>query len=169
MNVRFNDPPERKQLETMTRLNLTTECSGFFGVKTINILFERRIHAQISIPLREEGTLTCAWLHEEVAKQINFELQNKSQNTLEGRSSVTELILEASPRNVWLDYWLSLSEKPVHILTDGQTLIAREKMKPAPTMRQKKEICVKDFDILSKIGWGGFSAVYLGKRLQNST
>mgnify|MGYP000860317424 CR=1 FL=1 len=137
------------------------KCALSAHFKKVKILFEDFIEVEVTIFRSEEKNLTCDWFHREALIKINNELRNHPSEM----RRVTQLNFEAVPSNIMLDYWLSLPKKSIFLLQDGQTLIAREPQSKHFTSiddDEDKAISLDDFDILSKIGRGGFSVVYLG-------
>lgn len=143
----------RCQPKTLYRNPVTPEF------KNINVIFEQSIQISITIPIKEEHKLTCAWLRQEIADRVNEDLQMRPGK----KPLCSELTLQAMPQNLLLDYWLSLPNKTVSVLEDDQTLYAKPVQASKQSPVKSTNVSLQNFDILSKIGWGGFSTVYLGK------
>lgn len=128
--------------------------------KHLTVIFENALEIEINIFRSEEKNLTIEWLHREIVQKINNELESEPGTY----KRVTQIILEASPPNILLDYYLSLPKKSVFPIHDGQVLFARRPQpKQSNTMDDdEKTPSLDDFEVLSKLGWGKSSTVYLG-------
>ena len=144
---------EIQQNESLAQPKTQVKDQQDLEVRNINVIFEQSVQLQISIPCKEEHKITCVWLRQEISKRINQELQMRPGM----KPLSTELILETMPRNILLDYWLSLPQKTVFLLEEGQTLFARRAQPAKQSGLSRTNVSLKDFEILSKIGWGGFS------------
>ncbi|KAM3141468.1 hypothetical protein pb186bvf_006332 [Paramecium bursaria] len=133
-----DDISERTQASQITRS--ITQKSGNHYVK---IQLEPNRWAPVSIP---KGLVTCGWLLSEVIRKLQqFKLSYDPQDVIGFKTN-----------DIHLDYYLSCLHLELPNL-DGMTL--------NPIIREPQDVVTIDsFQIIKKIGAGGFSVVYLVRK-----
>ncbi|KAL4451065.1 hypothetical protein ABPG74_021387 [Tetrahymena malaccensis] len=139
--------------------------SGVLGLveKKIYVQLSNKKLIQIVYDVNDENNLTCGWLLSEAIRKIH-QHQDKYLDIIEDTSSIVALITDK--QDISTDFYLSQFERPLKYVKDGQIL------KPYYADRSYKfddgnRITLKHFDVLKKIGLGGFSEVYLARRKDN--
>ncbi|KAL4490899.1 hypothetical protein ABPG72_008635 [Tetrahymena utriculariae] len=139
--------------------------SGVFGLleKKIYVQLSNKKLIQIMYDIKDENNLTCGWLLSEAIRKIHSH-QDRYLDIIEDTSSIVALITDK--QDLSTDFYLSQFERPLKYVKDGQIL------KPYYADQSYKfddgnRITLKHFDILKKIGLGGFSEVYLARRKDN--
>jgi len=127
------------------------------GEKTIFIQADNKQRVQITFEISDEDNLTCGWLVSETIRQF---ANNNIQEPYPNRPIVA---LQTLDNIITLDYWLSESERSVSVLKDRMVL--KPYYGDNDYLITTQKINLQFFHILKVIGTGGFSKVYLGKKI----
>lgn len=132
--------------------------------KWVIVEYNNQLRIEVSFSRKNQHQLTCAWLFSQVLKQLSEEALAK--HLLVDFSNF--IALKTRSNHVLLDYWLTLPDKPIAPLRDGTVLVPyfRESQSKLLDLMEKDSslVTLHDFDIVARIGRGGYSRVYLGNK-----
>lgn len=133
-------------------------------MKTIIIEYNDTLKTEISFLRTLQNQLDCGWLFRQAVKQLSEEAVVKNVSI----DLENIIALRTKSNNYTLDHWLTFPERSVAPINDGSILVAYIKDTTVSTERRSfnegdaSSVSFKDFDLLAKIGKGGYSRVYLG-------
>ena len=146
--------------------------SEFYSApKYVQIYVDKDIEFAVDVGNEQ---LTCGWLLSEVTRRYTEALNRikkekdaqlisqgiPQEKIIQKHKRKFIVALKSTDQRESLDYWLTQYERPLHVLEEGDFLVAHF----AKITAQKADVCGKDFDQIKVIGRGGFSRVILVRK-----
>lgn len=122
--------------------------------KTIYLQHTTHSSFKILIPKDKEAELTAGWLLNEAINLLKeaFPKERKFSDIV---------ALQTVNRDYGIDHWLSFPHKSLEILRD-QTKLRPFYKQQTKSKSGSNKVCLDDFILEAKLGFGAFSNVYLG-------
>lgn len=126
------------------------------------------LKVEISFPKSKQGQYDCIWLFGQAIRLLADEAESKSISL-----DLTNVVaLKTKSNSFMLDYWLTLPDKSLTPIPDGTILVPyigeSSPKDPINNGIDASSVTVQDFDILHRIGKGGYARVFLGKAKYSS-
>lgn len=142
--------------------------------KRVILEYDGDIRVKLIFKRRDALKFTCEWLLQEGLNQLQQIAEKKGIKKDFDRVAA----FKTKSRNYLVDYYLTMPHKSLAFIKDGTVLVPFFKRKPAllinidndETQNKDQDFGVpkaslKDFEIITLLGKGGFSKVYLGNNL----
>eukprot|EP00331_Platyophrya_macrostoma_P018553 CAMPEP_0176466680 /NCGR_PEP_ID=MMETSP0127-20121128/38037_1 /TAXON_ID=938130 /ORGANISM="Platyophrya macrostoma, Strain WH" /LENGTH=629 /DNA_ID=CAMNT_0017859895 /DNA_START=57 /DNA_END=1946 /DNA_ORIENTATION=- len=135
-------------------------------MRTIIIEYNESLKTEITFQKSAQDQLDCGWLFNQAIKQLSEEAIAKDL-----KIDLSNIVaLKTKSNSFTLDHWLTFHEKSIAPITDGTVLqpyFRDTNQKTRMSDSEASSVTLQDFDLLTKLGKGGYSRVFLARKKQS--
>lgn len=152
----------RNKIPIETQSTDSLKKTGSADMKIITVEFNEKVKVDISFQKNSQIQHNCSWLYRQALKMLSEEALSKGMLL-----DLTNVVaFKTKSNSLMLDYWLTLPDKPLTPIPDGTVLVPYiPEIPPKDSEQSEKDassVGLQDFDVLVRIGKGGYSRVFLG-------
>lgn len=125
------------------------------NTKSVSIQYGSEVKIKISFPATKSRDHTCAWLLDEAIRQLKQTYPNE-------KNFDNVVALQTVNGEFAVDHWLTMPRKNLSILRD-ETVLKPFFSQDISSDDASCKVSLDSFIIETKLGYGAFSNVYLGK------